>query len=96
MNPNKHKRKAAARLHEVLADTSGLTDAELRRALQADGVDVNAYLARIKPHAPAPTTATESKPVPVAGPVVEFGGGCEALPLAARTPGEKPGKPAGK
>ena len=79
MNP---QIKKAERLHRLLADTDGLTNAELRRMLQAEGVDVNAYLKRLKPTAPAASAASETLPFPEVAEAGRF----EELPLAARQP----------
>jgi hypothetical protein len=84
-------KKSAERLHQVLADTSGLTNAELRRLLQAEGVDVNAYLRRIQGHAPAAPAARAVEAASADVAPVDFCGGFEALPLAARKPDGKPG-----
>jgi hypothetical protein len=81
MNP---QIKQAERLHRLLADTEGLTNAELRRMLQAEGVDVNAYLERLKPAAPSAAVST-SIPFPQLAEAGHF----EELPMAARQPQPK-------
>jgi hypothetical protein len=44
---NKKYQNAAQRLHEFVSDDSALTDAEVRAELQAQGVDVEGFLARL-------------------------------------------------
>jgi hypothetical protein len=44
---NKHYQNAAQRLHKFAADDEGCTEAELRTELTAQGVNVEAFLARL-------------------------------------------------
>ncbi len=59
--------EATARLNRVLSDTEGLTNAELRRTLQAEGVDVSAFLQRLSALAPERREARRPKPSKRAG-----------------------------
>jgi hypothetical protein len=85
------KNEATARLHRVLSDTEGLTNAEMRRTLQAEGVDVNAFLKRLSALAPAQREAARAKSVQAGGTVTQelkkfvelITGGDDSLPVGA-------------
>jgi len=94
---NTKSRPAAERLHQLLADTSGQTNAELRRNLQQEGVDVNAFLQRMRAATPTPGPGTGGfgRHVDSAKAAIDSMLAHERveLPLAARTPpagGTKP------
>jgi hypothetical protein len=85
------KNEATARLNRVLSDTEGLTNAELRRTLQAEGVDVRAFLQRLSVVVPENRGAAKNHAVQSSGPVKEglkklvdfIAGGDDALPSGA-------------
>lgn len=82
--------KNAERLHRLLSDTDGLTDAELRRMLQAEGVDVSAYLERLKAVAPAPAVPPLAPRAMPGVSAIEPSRYCDEFLLAARQPQRKP------
>ena len=93
---NTEAKKATERLHRVLADTSGLTKAELRRQLQSEGVDVTAFLARLRAHTPQ-TPAPAGVDAATAAQITQFvQHEPESLPLAARASETCRAKPAKK
>lgn len=60
---NKHYQNAAQRLHKFAADDADCTEAELRAELSAQGVNVEAFLARLSQESGIkPSTATAKKP----------------------------------
>jgi hypothetical protein len=60
---NKHYQNAAQRLHKFAADDAECTEAELRAELSAQGVNVEAFLARLSQESGIkPSTATTKKP----------------------------------
>ena len=60
---NKHYQNAAQRLHKFAADDADCTEAELRAELSAQGVNVEAFLARLNQESGIkPSTATAKKP----------------------------------
>lgn len=94
--------EATARLNRVLSDTEGLTNAELRRALQAEGVDVSAFMQRLSALAPERREAAKAQAVQTSGTVkeglkkfVDFIVGCDdSLPAGAfARDGRKPSRP---
>lgn len=60
---NKHYQNAAQRLHKFAADDADCTEAELRAELSAQGVNVEAFLARLGQETGIkPSSATAKKP----------------------------------
>ena len=60
---NKHYQNAAQRLHKFAADDADCTEAELRAELSAQGVNVEAFLARLSQESGIkPSTVTAKKP----------------------------------
>lgn len=60
---NKHYQNAAQRLHKFAADDADCTEAELRAELSAQGVNVEAFLARLAKESDITlSTATTKKP----------------------------------
>lgn len=60
---NKHYQNAAQRLHKFAADDADCTEAELRAELSAQGVNVEAFLARMGQESGIkPSTVTAKKP----------------------------------
>ena len=60
---NKHYQNAAQRLHKFVADDADCTEAELRAELTAQGVTVEAFLARLGQESSIkPSTVTAKKP----------------------------------
>lgn len=60
---NKHYQNAAQRLHNFAADDADCTEAELRAELSAQGVSVEAFLARLATESDIKlSTATTKKP----------------------------------
>jgi len=60
---NKHYQNAAQRLHKFAADDADCTEAELRAELSAQGVNVEAFLARLGKEAGIqPSVVTAKKP----------------------------------
>lgn len=60
---NKHYQNAAQRLHKFAADDADCTEAELRAELSAQGVNVEAFLARLGQESGIkPSTAIAKKP----------------------------------
>jgi hypothetical protein len=98
MKPQKNE--ATARLNRVLSDTEGLTNAELRRTLQAEGVDVRAFLQCLSAVAPEKRGAATNQavqPSPMKEglkKLVDFiAGGDESLPSGAfARNGKKPSR----
>lgn len=88
---NQHNNEATARLHRVLSDTDGLTNAELRRALQSEGVDVNVFLKRLSAMAPVERDAARAKCAEAGGSLTDglkkfvdlITGGDDSLPSGA-------------
>jgi hypothetical protein len=59
----KHYQNAAQRLHKFAADDADCTEAELRAELSAQGVNVEAFLARLSQESGIkPSTVTAKKP----------------------------------
>lgn len=93
--------EATARLNRVLSDTEGLTNAELRRSLQAEGVDVSAFMQRLSALAPERREAARAQAVQTGGTVKEglkkfvdlIVGGDDSLPSGAfARDGRKPSR----
>ncbi|MDP3071322.1 MAG: hypothetical protein Q8N18_13615 [Opitutaceae bacterium] len=93
--------EATARLNRVLSDTEGLTNAELRRSLQAEGVDVDAFMQRLSALAPEKREAVRTQAVQTSGTVKErlkklvdsIVGGDDSLPSGAfARDGRKPSR----
>lgn len=93
--------ETTARLNRVLSDTEGLTNAELRRTLQAEGVDVSAFMQRLSALAPERREAAKAKAVHTSGTVKEglkkfvdfIVGGDDAMPSGAfARDGKKPSR----
>ena len=60
---NKHYQNAAQRLHKFVADDADCTEAELRAELTAQGVNAEAFLARLGQESGIkPSTMTTKKP----------------------------------
>ena len=60
---NKHYQNAAQRLHKFAADDADCTEAELRTELSAQGVNVEAFLARLGQESNIqPSVVTAKKP----------------------------------
>lgn len=60
---NKHYQSAAQRLHKFVAENADCTEPELRAELTAQGVNVEAYLARLGQESGIkPSTVTTKKP----------------------------------
>jgi hypothetical protein len=60
---NKHYQNAAQRLHKFAADDADCTEAEFRAELTAQGVNVEAFLARLGQESGIkPSTVTAKKP----------------------------------
>ena len=60
---NKHYQSAAQRLHKFVAENADCSEAELRAELTAQGVNVEAYLARLGQESGIkPSTVTTKKP----------------------------------
>lgn len=94
--------ETTARLNRVLSDTEGLTNAELRRTLQAEGVDVSAFMQRLAALAPETRDAAKAQAVQTGGTVKEglkkfvdfIVGDGDALPSGAfARNGRKPSRP---
>lgn len=93
--------EATARLSRVLSDTEGLTNAELRRSLQAEGVDVDAFMQRLENLAPEKRDTVRTQAVQTNGSVTErlkklvdsIVGGDDSLPSGAfARDGRKPSR----
>ncbi len=83
--------EATARLNRVLSDTEGLTNAELRRTLQAEGVDISAFMQRLSALAPERREVAKAQAVQTSATVKEglkkfvdfIVGGGDSLPSGA-------------
>jgi hypothetical protein len=58
---NKHHQDAASRLHEFAAENRDVTETELRAELESQGVNVDAFLARLGSAAGIEAQATPAK-----------------------------------